>query len=197
MSARSVLEWMREISCAAQLLLQHSHPLFDPALLLETHGAGWGGGGHLFWYVSPSSAPSLSALRTKQWPLLHRSPRCQREHDPWIIYLAPHFFSIKWRPVSACPWSNLHFLISTALLSFKFACLSRKMDGRTDGGDAVAALALHVHHPKQGARVSVGGGWGLYTSHEPPEDEGSHCFHSVADKNKEKKIGLFVRLLCL
>lgn len=109
-----------------------------------------GGSPILMRFISPSSVPSLCAFREKQWPLLHLSPRCQCEHDPGIIYLPPHFLFIKWRPVSACPWSNLHFLISCALLLFKFVCCLAKMDGCVDGWMGnVVALAPCVHHPEQ------------------------------------------------
>lgn len=105
----------------------------------------------LMCFLSPSSAYSVSAFRekkpTKPWLLLHLSPRCQYEHDPGVIYDAPRVLFIKWRPVSASPASHLHFLISSALLLFKFACcLEKRMDGWM--GDVVA-LALPLHHPEQ------------------------------------------------
>lgn len=123
----SYLYWL--VSHGHNSLLNLLDPLFEPALLLATNGAE--GSAILMCFLSPSPAPSVFALgKTKQWLLLHLSPRCQCEHNLRVIYDTPHFLFIKWRPVSASPLSHLHFLISSALLLFKFACCLEKW---TDG----------------------------------------------------------------
>lgn len=83
--------------------------------------------------------PFTSALSKKQLPLLHLFPRCQSERDHGAIYGAPHFLFVKRRPLSACPKSNLHCLISLPLLLFK-CCLEKWREGW------MGYVALHVHH---------------------------------------------------
>lgn len=167
---------------------QTAQPLFDPALLLATNGAG--GSPILPCFLSPSSAPSVSAFRKKT--MASTSSVSQVSAWTWSWDNLPRSsFLVHQMKASVCP-SLVSFTFSHLLRTFiiQIRMLSGKTDGRMDGWCCRPRSPRSSPRATKRRRVAFEG---PHLYHKPPEDGGSHS----PWLQLKKLCGFFVWLRCL
>lgn len=159
-------------------LLNPSDALFDRALLLATNWAG----GHLFWcFLSPSSAPSVSAFRKKT--MASTSSASQVSAWTWSWDNLPRSSFLVHQIKGYVCLSLVSFTFSHLLHTFiiQICMLSRKTEERKDGWCCRPCSPCLAPWATKRWRVVFEG---LYLYHKPPEDGGSHCSPMAAGKKK-------------